>query len=243
MILFPAIDLKEGKVVRLLYGDLDAVTVYGENPGAQAQAFAEAGCDWLHVVDLNGAVEGRPVNDDAVKSIRAAFPGKMQLGGGIRTLENIRHWLDAGIDRVILGTIAARDPTLVVEACRLFPGQIVVGIDAKGGKVAVEGWVETGEMTALELAEKFEDVGVSAIVFTDIDRDGALTGVNLQATVALADAISIPVIASGGVADIDDLRAVRDAKRAGANLEGAISGRALYDGRIDLKQALELSNA
>ena len=243
MILFPAIDLKEGKVVRLLYGDLDAVTVYGENPGAQAQAFAEAGCDWLHVVDLNGAVEGRPVNDGAVKSIRAAFPGKMQLGGGIRTLENIRHWLDAGIDRVILGTIAARDPAMVVEACRLFPGQIVVGIDAKGGKVAVEGWVETGEMTALELAEKFEDAGVSAIVFTDIDRDGALTGVNLHATVALADAISIPVIASGGVADIDDLRAVRDAKRAGANLEGAISGRALYDGRIDLKQALELSNA
>lgn len=243
MILFPAIDLKEGQVVRLLYGDLDAVTVYGEDPGAQAKAFSEAGCDWLHVVDLNGAVEGRPVNDAAVKSIRAAFPGKMQLGGGIRTLDNIRHWLDAGIDRVILGTIAARDPDLVIEACRLFPGQIVVGIDAKGGKVAVEGWVETGEMTALELAQKFEDAGVAAIVFTDIDRDGALTGVNLQATVDLANAISIPVIASGGVADIEDLRAVRDAKQNGANLEGAISGRALYDGRIDLKAALELCNA
>ena len=243
MILFPAIDLKEGQVVRLLYGDLDAVTVYGEDPGAQAQAFADAGCEWLHVVDLNGAVEGRPVNDGAVTSIRAAFPGKMQLGGGIRTLDNIRHWLAAGIDRVILGTIAARDPALVIEACRLFPGQIVVGIDSKGGKVAVEGWVETGEMTALELAQKFEDAGVAAIVFTDIDRDGALTGVNLKATVDLANAISIPVIASGGVADIEDIRAVKAARDQGANLQGAISGRALYDGRLDLAQALEVSHA
>ena len=243
MILFPAIDLKEGQVVRLLYGDLDAVTVYGEDPGAQAKAFADIGFPWLHVVDLNGAVEGRPVNDAAVKSIRASFSGKMQLGGGIRTLENIKHWLDLGIDRVILGTIAARDPELVKEACRLYPGQIVVGIDAKGGKVAVEGWVETGEMTALDLALKFEDAGVAAIVFTDIDRDGALTGVNLQATVDLANAISIPVIASGGVADIGDIKAVMDAKNDGANLEGAISGRALYDGRIDLKAALELCHA
>ena len=243
MILFPAIDLKEGQVVRLLYGDLDAVTVYGEDPGAQAKAFADIGFPWLHVVDLNGAVEGRPVNDDAVKSIRASFSGKMQLGGGIRTLENIKHWLDLGIDRVILGTIAARDPELVKEACRLYPGQIVVGIDAKGGKVAVEGWVETGEMTALDLALKFEDAGVAAIVFTDIDRDGALTGVNLQATVDLANAISIPVIASGGVADIDDIKAVMDAKNEGANLEGAISGRALYDGRLDAKEAMELINA
>ena len=243
MILFPAIDLKEGQVVRLLYGDLDAVTVYGEDPGAQAKAFADIGFPWLHVVDLNGAVEGRPVNDDAVKSIRASFSGKMQLGGGIRTLENIKHWLDLGIDRVILGTIAARDPELVKEACRLYPGQIVVGIDAKGGKVAVEGWVETGEMTALDLALKFEDAGVAAIVFTDIDRDGALTGVNLQATVDLANAISIPVIASGGVADIGDIKAVMDAKNDGANLEGAISGRALYDGRLDAKEAMELINA
>ena len=243
MILFPAIDLKEGQVVRLLYGDLDAVTVYGEDPGAQAKAFADIGFPWLHVVDLNGAVEGRPVNDAAVKSIRASFSGKMQLGGGIRTLENIKHWLDLGIDRVILGTIAARDPELVKEACRLYPGQIVVGIDAKGGKVAVEGWVETGEMTALDLALKFEDAGVAAIVFTDIDRDGALTGVNLQATVDLANAISIPVIASGGVADIGDIKAVMDAKNDGANLEGAISGRALYDGRLDAKEAMELINA
>ena len=243
MILFPAIDLKEGQVVRLLYGDLDAVTVYGEDPGAQAKAFADIGFPWLHVVDLNGAVEGRPVNDAAVKSIRASFSGKMQLGGGIRTLENIKHWLDLGIDRVILGTIAARDPELVKEACRLYPGQIVVGIDAKGGKVAVEGWVETGEMTALDLALKFEDAGVAAIVFTDIDRDGALTGVNLQATVDLANAISIPVIASGGVADIGDIKAVMDAKNEGANLEGAISGRALYDGRLDAKEALEVINA
>jgi phosphoribosylformimino-5-aminoimidazole carboxamide ribotide isomerase len=243
MILFPAIDLKEGQVVRLLYGDLDAVTVYGEDPGAQAKAFADLGFPWLHVVDLNGAVEGRPVNEAAVKSIRAAFTGKMQLGGGIRTLENIRHWLDLGIDRVILGTVAARDPDLVREACHLYPGQIVVGIDAKGGKVAVEGWVETGEMTALDLALKFEDAGVAAIVFTDIDRDGALTGVNLSATVALADAISIPVIASGGVADIDDIRAVMDAKNKGANLEGAISGRALYDGRLDAQEAMDLIHA
>ena len=243
MILFPAIDLKEGQVVRLLYGDLDAVTVYGEDPGAQAKAFADIGFPWLHVVDLNGAVEGRPVNDEAVKSIRASFSGKMQLGGGIRTLENIKHWLDLGIDRVILGTIAARDPELVKEACCLYPGQIVVGIDAKGGKVAVEGWVETGEMTALDLALKFEDAGVAAIVFTDIDRDGALTGVNLQATVDLANAISIPVIASGGVADIGDIKAVMDAKNDGANLEGAISGRALYDGRLDAKEAMELINA
>ena len=243
MILFPAIDLKEGQVVRLLYGDLDAVTVYGEDPGAQAKAFADIGFPWLHVVDLNGAVEGRPVNDAAVKSIRASFSGKMQLGGGIRTLENIKHWLDLGIDRVILGTIAARDPELVKEACRLYPGQIVVGIDAKGGKVAVEGWVETGEMTALDLALKFEDAGVAAIVFTDIDRDGALTGVNLQATVDLANAISIPVIASGGVADIGDIKGVMDAKNDGANLEGAISGRALYDGRLDAKEAMELINA
>ena len=243
MILFPAIDLKEGQVVRLLYGDLDAVTVYGEDPGAQAKAFADIGFPWLHVVDLNGAVEGRPVNDAAVKSIRASFSGKMQLGGGIRTLENIKHWLDLGIDRVILGTIAARDPELVKEACRLYPGQIVVGIDAKGGKVAVEGWVETGEMTTLDLALKFEDAGVAAIVFTDIDRDGALTGVNLQATVDLANAISIPVIASGGVADIGDIKAVMDAKNDGANLEGAISGRALYDGRLDAKEAMELINA
>ena len=243
MILFPAIDLKEGQVVRLLYGDLDAVTVYGEDPGAQAKAFADIGFPWLHVVDLNGAVEGRPVNDAAVKSIRASFSGKMQLGGGIRTLENIKHWLDLGIDRVILGTVAARDPELVKKACRLYPGQIVVGIDAKGGKVAVEGWVETGEMTALDLALKFEDAGVAAIVFTDIDRDGALTGVNLQATVDLANAISIPVIASGGVADIGDIKAVMDAKNKGANLEGAISGRALYDGRLDAKEAMELINA
>ncbi|HCI00519.1 MAG: 1-(5-phosphoribosyl)-5-[(5-phosphoribosylamino)methylideneamino]imidazole-4-carboxamide isomerase [Geminicoccus sp.] len=243
MILFPAIDLKDGQVVRLLYGDMDAVTVYGDNPGAQAAAFADTGFDWLHVVDLNGAIEGRPVNREAVEAIRAAFPGKMQLGGGIRSLENIEAWLKIGVDRVILGTIAARDPELVHEACRRFPGQIVVGIDAKGGKVAVEGWVETGEMTALDLAQAFETAGVAAIVFTDIDRDGALTGVNLEATVALADAVSIPVIASGGVADIEDIRAVKAARDAGANLEGAISGRALYDGRLDARDALALIHA
>ena len=243
MILFPAIDLKDGQVVRLLYGDMDAVTVYGDNPGAQAAAFADTGFDWLHVVDLNGAIEGRPVNCEAVEAIRAAFPGKMQLGGGIRSLENIEAWLKIGVDRVILGTIAARDPELVREACRRFPEQIVVGIDAKGGKVAVEGWVETGEMTALDLAQAFETAGVAAIVFTDIDRDGALTGVNLEATVALADAVSIPVIASGGVADIEDIRAVKAARDAGANLEGAISGRALYDGRLDARDALALIHA
>ena len=223
---------------------MDAVTVYGPNPGAAAAAFADTGFDWLHVVDLNGAIEGRPVNREAVEAIRAAFPGKMQLGGGIRSLENIEAWLKIGVDRVILGTIAARDPELVREACRRFPGQIVVGIDAKGGKVAVEGWVETGEMTALDLAQAFETAGVAAIVFTDIDQDGALTGVNLEATVALAaNAVSIPVIASGGVADIEDIRAVKAARHAGANLEGAISGRALYDGRLDARDALALIHA
>ncbi|RZO31476.1 MAG: 1-(5-phosphoribosyl)-5-[(5-phosphoribosylamino)methylideneamino]imidazole-4-carboxamide isomerase [Rhodospirillaceae bacterium] len=243
MILFPAIDLKDGQVVRLLYGDMNAVTVYGDNPGAQAGAFAELGFDWLHVVDLNGAIEGRPVNRAAVEAIRVVFPGKIQLGGGIRNLESVESWLTLGVDRVILGTISARDPDLVREACRRFPGRIVVGIDAKGGRVAVEGWVETGEMTALELAQAFETAGVAAIVFTDIDRDGALTGVNLEATVALADAVSIPIIASGGVADIDDIRAVKAACDAGANLEGAISGRALYDGRLDPHEALALIHA
>ena len=243
MILFPAIDLKDGQVVRLLYGDMNAVTVYGDNPGAQAGAFAELGFDWLHVVDLNGAIEGRPVNRAAVEAIRVVFPGKIQLGGGIRNLESVESWLTLGVDRVILGTISARDPDLVREACRRFPGRIVVGIDAKGGRVAVEGWVETGEMTARELAQAFETAGVAAIVFTDIDRDGALTGVNLEATVALADAVSIPIIASGGVADIDDIRAVKAACDAGANLEGVISGRALYDGRLDPHEALALIHA
>lgn len=237
MILFPAIDLKDGQCVRLLYGDMDKATVYGDNPAVQACAFADAGCDWLHLVDLNGAIEGRPVNANAVDAILAAIDIPVQLGGGIRDMETIALWLDKGIRRVILGTLALRAPDMVIEACKAFPGQIAVGIDARGGKVAVEGWVETADITVTDLARRFEDAGVAALIYTDIDRDGALTGVNVEATAALARATSIPVIASGGVASVDDLTALQ---ATGAPLEGVISGRALYDGRLDLTEALEV---
>ncbi|MBI1180727.1 MAG: 1-(5-phosphoribosyl)-5-[(5-phosphoribosylamino)methylideneamino]imidazole-4-carboxamide isomerase [Alphaproteobacteria bacterium] len=237
MILFPAIDLKDGKCVRLLYGDMEKATVYGEDPAAQARSFQEAGFEWLHLVDLNGAVEGRPVNAPAVEAILQAVDLPVQLGGGIRDMATIETWLGKGVRRVILGTMALRDPETVKQACRRFPGRIVVGIDARGGRVAVEGWVETSTMTVADLARAFEDAGVAAIVYTDIDRDGALTGVNVEATATLARATSIPVIASGGVASLDDLRAL---KASGAPLEGVISGRALYDGRLDPRAALEL---
>jgi phosphoribosylformimino-5-aminoimidazole carboxamide ribotide isomerase len=237
VILFPAIDLKDGRCVRLLYGDMDRATVYGEDPAAQARDFERAGFRWLHLVDLNGAVEGRPVNAPAVEAILKAVSLPVQLGGGIRDLTSIEAWLDKGVRRVILGTLALRDPDLVREACRRFPGRIVVGIDARGGRVAVEGWVETSSVTVADLARRFEDAGVAAVVYTDIDRDGALTGVNVEATAALARATAIPVIASGGVASLDDLRAL---KASGAPLEGVISGRALYDGRLDPRAALEL---
>jgi phosphoribosylformimino-5-aminoimidazole carboxamide ribotide isomerase len=238
MILFPAIDLKDGACVRLKLGDMNAATVYNDDPAAQARAFADMGFEWLHVVDLNGAFEGRSVNGAAVEAILAATQMKVELGGGIRDLAGIEAWLAKGVARVILGTVAVRNPDLVREACRLFPGRIVVGIDAKGGKVAVEGWAEASELAAVELAKKFEDAGVTAIVYTDIDRDGILKGINFEATLALANAISIPVIASGGLADIADIE--RLMQQDCTILEGAISGRAIYDGRLDPKAALAL---
>ena len=235
MILYPAIDLKGGQCVRLLRGEMDAATVYNDDPAAQARAFRDAGCAWVHVVDLDGAFAGRPVNADAVRAILAAVDVPMQLGGGIRDRAGIEAWLEAGVARVVLGTVALRDPALVIAACRAHPGRIAVGIDARGGKVAVEGWAETAEITAEELALKFEDAGVAALVFTDIDRDGALQGPNLAATAALARRLSTPVIASGGVASLDDLKAI--AGLAGDGVAGAIVGRALYDGRVDAAEA------
>ena len=240
MILFPAIDLKDGQCVRLKLGEMDQATVYNDDPAAQATAFADLGFPWLHVVDLNGAFAGRSVNGAAVEAILAAVSGRMkvQLGGGIRDLAAIESWLAKGLSRVILGTVAVRDPALVKEACRLFPGRVVVGIDAKGGRVAVEGWAEGSELTAIDLAKKFEDAGVAAIVYTDIDRDGILKGLNMPSTLELARAVSIPVIASGGLASIDDVRAMLTPEAR--ILEGAITGRALYDGRLDPKEALTL---
>ena len=238
MILFPAIDLKDGQCVRLKLGEMDQATVFNDNPAAQALTFEKQGFQYLHVVDLNGAFAGKPVNGAAVDAILKAVKMPVQLGGGIRDLATIETWLAKGIRRVILGTIAVRDPALVKAACKKFPGRIAVGIDAKGGKVAVEGWAETSTLTAIDLASRFEDAGVSAIVYTDIERDGILKGLNLPATVELADATSIPIIASGGLASIDD---VKDLLRPeNAKLEGAITGRALYDGRIDPAEALAL---
>lgn len=239
-ILFPAIDLKDGQCVRLKLGEMDTATVYNDDPGAQAAAFEAQGFEWLHVVDLNGAFEGQSVNGAAVERILASTKNPVQLGGGIRTLAHIESWLDKGLARVILGTVAVRDPELVKEACRLFPGKVAVGIDAKGGKVAVEGWAEASSLGVVELAQKFEGAGVAAIIYTDIDRDGVLTGINWESTIALADAVSIPVIASGGLASIADI--VRMTMPDAAKLEGAISGRALYDGRIDPAEALGVLN-
>ncbi|PLP56128.1 1-(5-phosphoribosyl)-5-[(5-phosphoribosylamino)methylideneamino]imidazole-4-carboxamide isomerase [Mesorhizobium loti] len=236
MILFPAIDLKDGKCVRLKLGDMDTATVYNEDPADQARAFEAQGFEWLHVVDLNGAFKGQSVNSAAVGAILKATRNPVQLGGGIRTLPQIEDWLDRGLARVILGTVAVRDPELVKEACRAFPGKVAVGIDARGGKVAVEGWAEASSLGVVELAKKFEGAGVAAIIYTDIDRDGVLTGINWDSTIDLADAVSIPVIASGGLASIADI--VRMTMPDAAKLEGAISGRALYDGRIDPSEAL-----
>jgi len=238
VILFPAIDLKDGQCVRLKLGDMAQATVFSDDPAAQAKAFEEQGFAWLHLVDLNGAFEGRPVNAAAVDSILRSVKLPVQLGGGIRTLGQIETWLLKGIRRVILGTVALREPALVREACRLFPGRIAVGIDAKGGRVAVEGWAETSDLTAIDLAGQFADAGVSTIIFTDVDRDGMLKGLNIDSTLELANSVSIPVIASGGLASMDDIhRLLQPDCRV---LEGAISGRALYDGRIDVPQALRL---
>jgi phosphoribosylformimino-5-aminoimidazole carboxamide ribotide isomerase len=238
MILFPAIDLKDGACVRLKLGDMEQATVFNTDPAAQAHDFETQGFEYLHVVDLNGAFAGQPVNGAAVEAILGAVKMPVQLGGGIRDRAGVEAWLDKGIARVILGTIAVRDPDLVREACKAYPGQVAVGIDARGGKVAVEGWAETSELTTIELARRFEDAGVAAIVFTDIDRDGVLKGLNIESTLALARTVQIPVIASGGLASIDDVKRLLEPDCA--ILEGAISGRALYDGRLDPAEALRL---
>ena len=237
MIFFPAIDLKDGACVRLLKGEMGDATVFNEDPADQASAFERDGAEWLHLVDLNGAFAGRPVNGAAVEAIMKAVSIPVQLGGGIRTMETIDHWLSAGLTRVILGTAALRDPDLVISAARTYPGQIAVGIDARKGKVAVEGWAETSEMPAVDLALRFEDAGIAAIIYTDIDRDGAMQGPNIAATAEIANAVSIPVIASGGVSSMDDLAAL---KAADAPLAGVIAGRAVYDGAVGVAAARAL---
>lgn len=238
MILYPAIDLKEGQCVRLLRGDMGKATVFNDDPAAQAEAFEAAGLERLHLVDLDGAIEGRAVNGAAVASILAATRLPVQLGGGIRDMAGVERWLEAGVARVILGTVALTNPELVRAACKRFPGRVAVGIDARKGKVAVNGWTETSEIQAIELALRFEDAGVAAIVFTDIDRDGAMGGVNIDATVDLAFALSTPVIASGGVSSLDDLKALKAEESSG--IEGVIVGRALYDGGVEPAAALEV---
>ena len=237
MILYPAIDLKDGKCVRLLRGEMSAATVFNADPADQARQWEAAGFAWLHLVDLNGAIEGKPVNGAAVEAILGAIRIPAQLGGGIRDMARIEEWLAKGIRRVILGTVALTDPALVKAACKRFPGRIAVGIDARGGKVATDGWVKTSQTTALELARAFADAGVAAIIYTDIDRDGALQGVNVSATAALARATKIPVIASGGVAGLADVEALK----AEGGIAGVVIGRALYDGRIDAKAALKVA--
>ncbi len=240
MIIFPAIDLKQGSCVRLEQGDMDRVTVFNDNPVSQAKEFAQQGFKHLHLVDLNGAFEGGAVNAESVEKILAAKRDDIfvQLGGGIRDLKTIAFWLEKGLSRVILGTVAVQNPDLVKEACRLFPDKVAVGIDARSGYVAVEGWAESSNVKALDLAKQFEDSGVSAIIYTDIDRDGMLQGVNLGATLDLARAVSIPVIASGGVSCVEDIVALQNLEAEGVS--GVISGRALYDGRINIPELLNL---
>ncbi|UAB87610.1 1-(5-phosphoribosyl)-5-[(5-phosphoribosylamino)methylideneamino]imidazole-4-carboxamide isomerase [Ruegeria sp. SCSIO 43209] len=239
MILYPAIDLKDGNAVRLLRGEMDKATVFNEDPAAQARAFVEAGCEWLHLVDLNGAFAGEPVNAAPVEAILKACDVPAQLGGGIRDMATIETWIEKGLARVILGTVAVENPDLVREAAKAFPGKVAVGIDARNGMVATKGWAEETDVQVTDLAHSFEDAGVAAIIYTDINRDGAMQGPNIEATAALAQAVSIPVIASGGVSSLDDLIALRD---CGVELNGAISGRALYDGAIDLKEAIRALN-
>jgi phosphoribosylformimino-5-aminoimidazole carboxamide ribotide isomerase len=238
VILFPAIDLKNGEAVRLQQGDMARATVFNRDPAAQARAFEQEGFEYLHLVDLDGAFAGKPMNAAAVEHILAAVRIPAQLGGGIRDRATIDGWLGKGISRVIIGTAAVRDPALVKDAARAHPGRVAVGLDARDGKVAVDGWAQTSELTALDIARRFEDAGVAAIIYTDVARDGMLKGLNLDATITLADRISIPVIASGGLASIDDVRALMEARAR--KLEGAIAGRALYDGRLDAAAALAL---
>jgi phosphoribosylformimino-5-aminoimidazole carboxamide ribotide isomerase len=238
MILFPAIDLKEGACVRLKLGLMDQATVFNTDPGAQAKAFVQAGAKWIHVVDLDGAFAGKPMNAQAVDAILKSALVPVQLGGGIRDLATIESWISRGVSRVILGTVALKNPQLVISACKRFPGQVAVGVDAKGGLVAVEGWAETSQITALELGLRFEDAGVAAIIYTDIDRDGVLAGPNVEATAALANALTTPVIASGGVSNLEDLQKLKAYEHTG--IVGVISGRAIYDGRLDLAEAVAL---
>ena len=240
MILYPAIDLKDGQAVRLLHGDMDKTTVFNDNPADQALEFVAAGCEWLHLVDLNGAFAGEPVNAAPVEEILKQTKVPAQLGGGIRDMKTIETWIDKGLARVILGTVAVENPDLVREAAKEFPGKVAVGIDARNGRVATKGWAEETDVMVTDLAKSFEDAGVAAIIYTDIMRDGAMKGPNVEATADLANAVSIPVIASGGVSSLDDLRAL---KSCGASLNGAISGRALYDGAIDLAEALNVLKA
>jgi phosphoribosylformimino-5-aminoimidazole carboxamide ribotide isomerase len=240
MILYPAIDLKDGQAVRLFKGEMEKATVFNDDPAAQAMEFVEAGCEWLHLVDLNGAFAGEPINAAPVEAILERTQVPAQLGGGIRDMATIERWLSKGLARVILGTVAVENPALVREAARAFPGQVAVGIDARQGRVATKGWAEETDVLATDLARSFEDAGVAAIIYTDINRDGAMQGPNVEETAALANAVSIPVIASGGVSSITDLKSL---KSCGAPLNGAISGRALYDGAIDLKEALAVMKA
>ena len=234
--LYPAIDLKGGQVVRLKRGEMDQATIYADDPAAQARSFIEAGFAWVHMVDLDGAFAGKPANAAAVRAIIAAVPSaKLQLGGGIRSMETAEAWLEAGVSRIILGSAAVKDPDFARGACRAFPGRVALGIDARDGMVATEGWAETSDVSATDLARRFEDSGAAAVIYTDIARDGMLTGVNVAATAALARAVRLPVIASGGVAGVEDITALR---AEGAGIEGAILGRALYDGRIEPKVAL-----
>ncbi len=241
MILFPAIDLKEGLAVRLEQGDMARATVFHRDPAAQARAFEQQGFEYLHMVDLDGAFAGKPVNAAAVDRILESISIPVQLGGGIRNTATVEAWLEKGVTRVIIGTAAVRDPPFVKQAARDYPGRVAVGLDARDGKVAVDGWAETSELTVLEIAKRFEDAGVAAIIYTDVARDGMLKGLNFDATIALAEAISIPVIASGGLASIDDIKALLEPRAK--KLAGAIAGRALYDGRIDAAAALKLIRA
>ena len=236
MILYPAIDLKNGECVRLLKGEMEAATVFNDDPAAQAKAFQDAGAEWVHLVDLNGAFAGEPVNGGAVDAILGALDVPAQLGGGIRDMKTIETWLSKGLARVILGTVAVEDPDLVREAAKAFPGQVAVGLDAREGRVATRGWAEETDVVVTDLARKFEDAGIAAFIYTDINRDGAMAGPNISATEALARAVDVPVIASGGVSSMDDLSALKET----GVISGAISGRALYDGAIDLKKALNL---